>query len=172
MFTIREGIKEDCLSIEAMIKELAVYEKMPNGPQIDCKQLEIDGFNDDYNKRLFHTFVAQLNTTKELIGYVLYFYKYSTWNGRCLWMEDIYVKPQYRRNGIGFKLWQSVAKHAVRESCARLEFNVLDWNSNSIQFYLKFGAINLTQTEGWNTFRLNTNHIKLLAQLENKSSID
>jgi diamine N-acetyltransferase len=172
MFTIREGIKEDCLSIEAMIKELAVILKIPNGPKIDYKQLEIDGFNDDYNKRKFYTFVAQLNTTKQLIGYVLYFYKYSTWSGRCVWMEDIYVKPQYRRIGVGFKLWQSVAKRAFKESCARLEFNVLDWSSDSIQFYQKFGAINLTQTEGWNTFRLNTKQIKLLAQFENQSSMD
>src|SRR5690348_6861343 len=103
MFKIREGIVEDCIAIEDMIKELAVYEKMPTGPQIDYKTLERDGFGDE---KLFTTFVAEMMDSRQLVGYALFFNKYSTWNGKCLFMEDIYVKPEFRRLGIGDSLFK------------------------------------------------------------------
>ena len=166
MFKIRVGEREDCIAIEALIKELAAYEKMPNGPKIDHKVLAEDGFGD---QRLFWTFVAELQETKEIIGYSLFFWKYSTWNGRCLWMEDLYVKPEYRGHGIGRQLFIEVMRFAERHSCHRVEWNCLDWNQNSISFYKKFGAIDLTEKEGWHTFRLERQQINKLSKESDNS---
>lgn len=160
MFIIRDGRKDDCIAIEEMIKELAVYEKMPNGPQIDHKVLERDGFGEE---RLFRTLVAQMVDDKQVVGYALYFYKYSTWVGKGLWMEDLYVKPQFRKLGIGRALVTGVAKKAAQESCDRLEWNCLDWNRSSIDFYKSLGAQDLTADEGWHTFRLSKQQIKDIA---------
>ena len=164
MFIVRDGRKEDCIAIESMIKELAVYEKMPNGPEIDHKVLEKDGFGEE---RLFRTLVSQMVDTNQVVGYALYFYKYSTWVGKGLWMEDLYVKPEFRKLGIGKALVAGVAKKAAQESCDRLEWNCLDWNQTSIDFYKGLGAEDLTASEGWHTFRLDKQHIKEIADKSN-----
>ncbi|CAG2110685.1 unnamed protein product [Medioppia subpectinata] len=155
MFTIRVGVREDCAAIEGMIRELAVYEKMPDGPKIDRRVLETDGF-DRSGDPLFRTFVAERtdNESRELIGFALYFYKYSTWEGKGLWMEDLYVKPEHRGSGVGYALLRAVAKQTADEGCARLEWNCLDWNHSSIEFYKKLKAVDLTEADGWHCFRL------------------
>ena len=86
-------------------KELADYEKMPEGPKIDAKELEEDGFG---SNPFYHCFAAE-NPDKpnELVGFVLYFFTYSTWEGRSIYMEDLYVTPAFRGKGLGKKLWQS-----------------------------------------------------------------
>ena len=108
-FSVRKAKKEDCKEILRLIQELADYEKMPNGPRIGAETLEEDGFGS--SRAFFECFVAEAKSKpNELIGYVLYFYTYSTWEGRSVYMEDIYVTPSCRGLGIGTKLWQSVVK--------------------------------------------------------------
>ncbi|CAH1780808.1 unnamed protein product [Owenia fusiformis] len=91
---------------------------------------------------------------RKAVGFVLYFFAYSTWEGRSIYMEDLYVTPECRGKGIGTALWKSVAKHGVEKQCVRLNFGVLDWNVKSIDFYKSKGAVDLTESEGWNSFRL------------------
>ena len=89
-------------------KELADYEKMPDGPKIDASVLEEDGFG---AQPFYQCFVAESpDLPDQLVGYVLYFYTYSTWEGRSVYMEDLYVTPACRGHGLGTRLWQSVVK--------------------------------------------------------------
>ncbi|CAG2114594.1 unnamed protein product, partial [Medioppia subpectinata] len=151
-----------------MIRELAVYEKMPEEPRLDRQVLERDGF-DRSGDPLFRTFVAERTAddgSREPIGYALYYSKYNTWEGRTLWMEDLYVKSEYRGSGVGFALMQAVTKQTVDEGCARLEWNCLDWNQ---KFYKKLGAINSTETDGWQCYRLTAHQCSQLANASHKS---
>ena len=161
---IREGRKEDCISIMKMIKELAEYEHMSSSVHIDHTVLERDGFGEEKH---FRTFVAE-NDSNELVGYCLYFYKYSTWQGKFIWMEDFYVKPSFRNKGVGMRLLQALATKAQTENCMRLEFAVLNWNQPSIDFYKRNGAVNLTEKEGWQMFRLTREYIDQLVKRTTK----
>nr|CAH0108026.1 unnamed protein product [Daphnia galeata] len=162
-FTIRKAIKEDCESIHRLIQELADYEKMPNGPQLDVKALEKDGFG---IRPFFEAFVAYSNELNQIVGFALYFFTYSTWQGKSLYMEDIYVQPQQRRKGVGLSLLRSVSQAALAENCLRLNFSVLNWNLPSIEFYKSLGALNLTEKEGWHCFRMNRCEMEQLAKRE------
>ena len=85
--------------VRVLIQELADYEKMPDGPQISAEVLEQDGFGDT---RFFRCNVAQVGS--ELVGFTLYYYTYSTWEGKQVYMEDLYVQPSFRSQGIGTKV--------------------------------------------------------------------
>ncbi|XP_032784278.1 thialysine N-epsilon-acetyltransferase isoform X1 [Daphnia magna] len=160
-YAVRKAIKEDCESIQRLIQELADYEKMPNGPQLDPKTLEQDGFG---TRPFFEAFVAVEKESNQIIGFALYFFTYSTWQGKSLYMEDIYVQLQHRRKGVGLSLLRSVSQVALSENCVRLNFSVLNWNSPSIEFYKSLGASDLTEKEGWHCFRMNRAEIEQLAQ--------
>lgn len=101
---------------------------------------------------MFHDHIFR--STPLIIGYALCFYTYSTWQGRTLFMEDLYVRPAHRKSGIGKLLIGNVIKHAQETNCSRCEFHVLDWNP-AREFYEKLNAIDLTTTEGWHHYRLN-----------------
>lgn len=159
-FIIRPTTRQDCALIEGLIRELAEYEKMPNGPKIDAQVLIKDG-GFDGGQKFYHSFVATIDD--QVIGFVLFFYIYSTWEGKAIWMEDLYVQPQYRGKGYGTKLWQAVAKQAQLDDCCRIDFYVLDWNEPSIMFYKSHGALNMSEEQGWNVFRLNREAIGKLA---------
>lgn len=131
------------------------------------KDLEEDGFG---SEKFFSCFVAEWHGNSvegedsAIVGYALYFFTYSTWEGRCIYMEDIYVKQKFRGSGIGTHLLKAVAQEGIRKRCCRLEFAVLDWNKPSIDFYISKGAINLTASEGWNKFRINETGMLHLCQ--------
>ncbi|KAJ8303819.1 hypothetical protein KUTeg_018612 [Tegillarca granosa] len=74
---------------------------------------------------------------------------YSTWEGKFIHMEDLYVKPEYRGKGIGLSLWKAATKIAVEENCQRFQWSVVDWNKPSIEFYKSQGGFDLTEKEGW-----------------------
>ncbi|XP_066517678.1 thialysine N-epsilon-acetyltransferase-like isoform X2 [Hoplias malabaricus] len=84
-----------------------------------------------------------------VVGYTLYFYTYNTWSGRCVYMADLYVMPDFRGKGIGKALLASVAKVCSEQQCARLQFSVLKWNKFSLDFYLSKGAQDLIDAECW-----------------------
>lgn len=92
------------------------------------------------------------------MGYALCFNKYSTWKGKSLFMEDLYVKPSYRGSGVGKQLINEVIKRARDTNCDHLDFHVLDWNPAK-KFYEKLNAINFTHEEQWQLYRFNRNHI-------------
>lgn len=89
------------------------------------------------------------------VGYTLMFHNYSTWRGKSLFLEDLYVKPEYRRRGIGRRLFRHAGQFAVQKECCRLDFHVLKWNP-ARAFYESLGAIDLTTTEEWHFYRLNS----------------
>ena len=153
MSVVREASVEDCPAILALIKELAAFEEMPDQVEMTVERLERDGFSAD-DQRKFSCLVA-VSEDGVIVGYALFYPTYSTWVGPMMFMEDLYVTPLMRRNGIGSKLWRAVADVALRQDCQRLQWTCLGWNENAIRMYEKFGGENLTKKESWNFFRMN-----------------
>ncbi|XP_038208733.1 thialysine N-epsilon-acetyltransferase [Zerene cesonia] len=150
--TIREAQPEDMEAVAEMIQELADFEKMPDGPKLSVKDLQRDGFGS--KSPAFQCLVAEVtNAHKPVVGYALYFPTYSTWQGRAMMLEDLYVRSSERKRGVGKKLFNAVAKQASSSGCSRLEFHVLEWN-DARSFYERKGAVNLTNTEQWCYYRL------------------
>lgn len=132
---IRKGVKEDLPQVLGMIKELAVYEKAPNEVEVTIDEMTNWGFGSD---KLFEFFVAEKDN--KIIGIALYYYKYSTWKGKCLFLEDIIVTESERKNGFGKLLFNEVAKIAKQQKVRRMEWQVLDWNAPAIEFYKKYNS--------------------------------
>lgn len=132
---IRKGEKKDIPSILALIKELAVFEKEPDAVVITEKDLEEDGFKEN---PLFKTFVAEVEG--EVIGIALYYYRYSTWKGKTIHLEDLIVKESKRGTGAGSALYKKIIEQGKLDGVRRIEWNVLDWNTPAIEFYQKSGA--------------------------------
>ena len=132
---VRKGEKKDIPSILALIKELAVFEKEPDAVVITEKDLEEDGFKEN---PLFKTFVAEVEG--EVIGIALYYYRYSTWKGKTIHLEDLIVKESKRGTGAGSALYKKIIEQGKLDGVRRIEWNVLDWNTPAIEFYQKSGA--------------------------------
>ena len=132
---IRKGIKEDMPAVLGLIKELATFEKEPNAVVVTVADLERDGFGEN---PFFHTFIAEEN--EEIVGMALYYYRYSTWKGKTIHLEDLIVKEEKRGAGLGFKLYSEVIAQGKCDGVRRIEWNVLDWNAPAIEFYEKSGA--------------------------------
>lgn len=132
---IRKGIKEDAAGVLALIKELAEYEKAPNDVVITVEQLQDDGFG---NNPIYGLFVAEQNN--KIVGIALYYWKYSTWKGRCIFLEDIIVTEKLRGQKIGAQLFEEVIKVAKEAKVQRMEWQVLNWNAPAINFYKKYNA--------------------------------
>lgn len=135
MLHIREGVAEDMPSVLELIKELALFEKEPEAVVLTTEDLVRDGFG---IQPLFHTFIAVEN--EEIIGMALYYYRYSTWKGKTLHLEDLIVKENKRGTGAGFALYKEIIIQGKRDGVKRIEWNVLNWNTNAIKFYEKSGA--------------------------------
>ncbi|XP_075440361.1 thialysine N-epsilon-acetyltransferase-like isoform X2 [Ascaphus truei] len=153
---VRAAEPGDCGEIIRMIKELAEYEKLLDQVKITAEGLMRDGFGES---PVFRCLVAELgggdrgDTGPALVGYALSYLTYSTWKGRSLYLEDLYIMPEYRGKGIGSRLLAAVAESCLSLGCSHLQFSVLDWNQPSISFYLSRGARDLSQAEGWRIFR-------------------
>jgi GNAT superfamily N-acetyltransferase len=132
---IRKGKIEDMSSVLNLIKELATFEKEPNAVVVTVTDLERDGFGES---PLFYTFIAEENN--EIVGMALYYYRYSTWKGRTIHLEDLIVKEKMRGSGLGFELYKAVIAQGKFDGVRRIEWNVLDWNTPAIEFYEKSGA--------------------------------
>lgn len=146
--TIRRAKREDCKGIRELIQELADFEKMPNGPKISHETLERDGF--DVEHPLFICYVAVAE--EKIVGYALFYYTYSTWCGKAMYLEDIYVTKAYRKKHVGSRLLKIVAKEAVENNCNRLDLMVLKWNP-AREFYERKGAVDLTTELEWLSYR-------------------
>lgn len=133
--TIRTGIKEDLSSTLELIKELAVYERAPHEVTNTVAQMEIDGFGPH---PIYGFFVAE--EQNRIIGLSLYYWRYSTWKGKRLYLEDIIVTESQRSRGIGKLLFDRTMQHALDENCSGMLWQVLEWNEPAINFYKKYGS--------------------------------
>lgn len=132
---IRKAVKDDMNSVLDLIQELAVFEKEPDAVVVTVDDLVRDGFSEN---PLFHCFVAELGT--EIIGIALYYYRYSTWKGKTIHLEDLIVKENNRGKGVGFALYKEIIRQGKRDKVRRIEWAVLNWNTPAIAFYEKTGA--------------------------------
>lgn len=132
---IRKGTKNDMPAILNLIKELAIFENEPHAVVVSAEDLVRDGFGES---PLFTTFVAEVE--QEIIGMALFYYRFSTWKGKTIHLEDLIVTESKRGTGAGFKLYTEVIKEGKKENVRRIEWNVLDWNTPAIDFYKKSGA--------------------------------
>ncbi|XP_052889396.1 thialysine N-epsilon-acetyltransferase [Anopheles moucheti] len=189
---VRRTQKDDLPEVIAMIQELADFEKMPDGPQLTVGDLMRDGGFEERSTAdgapVFHSFVLEAPAdpewlanqerltslqsvdpanarplTRKLIGYAICYYSYSTWRGKTLALEDIYIRPAYRGNGYGELFFRALAKHALDNRCSRIDFHVLNWNP-ATKFYRRMGALDLTETECWHFYRLQKDAIEQLAR--------
>ena len=132
---IRKATKNDMPSVLELIQELATFEKEPDAVVVTVDDLVRDGFSENL---LFQCFVAEVDG--EIIGMALYYYRYSTWKGKTIHLEDLIVKENKRGTGAGFALYKEIIKQGKSENVRRIEWNVLDWNTPAIDFYEKSGA--------------------------------
>ena len=132
---IRKATKNDMPSVLELIQELATFEKEPDAVVVTVDDLIRDGFSEN---PLFQCFVAE--EENEIIGMALYYYRYSTWKGKTIHLEDLIVKENKRGTGAGFALYKEIIKQGKAENVRRIEWNVLDWNTPAIDFYEKSGA--------------------------------
>ena len=132
---IRKGRKEDMPAVLDLIQELATFEKEPDAVVVTVADLERDGFQEN---PLFYTFVAEVDD--EILGMALYYYRYSTWKGKTIHLEDLIVKEKMRGSGMGFMLYAEIIAQGKKDGVRRIEWNVLDWNQSAIDFYEKTGA--------------------------------
>src|SRR5690606_32090081 len=132
---IRKGERRDLPATLELIRELAIYEKEPDAVETTVDSMTVDGFGSD---KIFGFFVAEI--AGEIVGIALFYEKYSTWKGRCLYLEDLVVKESFRRHGIGAKLFERVMDEARQRGSKRMEWQVLDWNEPAICFYKNYGA--------------------------------
>lgn len=149
MIHIRKGNKEDVQQALNLVKELAVFEKAPHEVEVTVEEMIYWGFGTD---KQFDFFVAEKNNI--ILGIAVYYFKYSTWKGKCLFLEDIIVTESQRGKGIGKLLFEEVVKIAKETKVRRMEWQVLDWNKPAIVFYAKYNAC---LDEEWINCKL-TNH--------------
>ncbi len=132
---VREAKIKDMPQVLELIKELAIFEKEPDAVEVTVQDLEREGFG---GNPLFTCFVAELND--EIVGAALVYYRFSTWKGRTLHLEDLIVKEAKRGNGIGEALYKKVMQFAFDRGLKRVAWDVLDWNTGAIRFYERSGA--------------------------------
>ena len=136
MIEIRQATVEDSALILRFVTELAIYEKAENEVIATKSDIESSLFASDSSTKAV---ICSINN--EPIGFAVYFFNYSTWLGKHgLYLEDLYVSPQYRGIGAGKALLKHLAEIALSNNCGRFEWSVLDWNEPAIQLYQSIGA--------------------------------
>jgi len=154
ILTIRKAIPEDISILKQFIIDLAVYEKMLDDVVV-TDQLLFDSLFVQYAANCILAFEGQIP-----VGFALYFYNYSTFLGKKgLYLEDLFVKPEYRRRGYGKQLLLHLVQQAKQENCGRMEWSVLNWNTPAIEFYESIGAEAMQE---WTVYRLNTKKMEEL----------
>lgn len=131
---IREAKPGDEQQIMALIHALAEYEKAPNEVVNTAKDLSIHLFEEKCCEAL----VAE--NDDQILGFALFFTNYSTWKGKCIYLEDLFVRPEYRKNGIGEALFNRIVGIAKERGARRMDWQVLEWNNPALEFYKKQGA--------------------------------
>ncbi len=151
--TIRKAVKEDCKRMMELIQELALYEKAPDEVTVDFDHFVESGFGE---KPVWWAYVAELPPTSDLprtelprtlvrgevVGFALYYIRYSTWKGQRLYLEDILVTEKMRGKGVGKLLFDRLIKECKEKNYSGMAWQVLDWNEPAINFYKKYEGVN------------------------------
>lgn len=152
--TIRPALRGDAKLLFGLIRELAEYEKLADQVKGDAELLAETLFGGGGAEAL----IAEVDG--EAVGYAIFFATYSTFECRPgIWVEDLFVRPEQRRRGIGRALLASIAASALERGCARVEWSALDWNEPALRFYDELGA---TRLGDWLTLRLDDQELERL----------
>ncbi|MDT0294811.1 GNAT family N-acetyltransferase [Mesonia ostreae] len=149
---VRESRREDMPQVLELIKELASFENKPEAVTTSVEQLQRDGFGEQPQ---FKCFVAEVEET--IHGMALVYFRYSTWKGKTVHLEDLVVRERFRGKGLGIVLYKKVMSHALEQNVKRVEWVVSEGNTGAIDFYKKSGA---TIMKDWNTVQFDEEAIK------------
>jgi GNAT superfamily N-acetyltransferase len=153
---IRDARPDDAAAVHALIRGLAEYEREPDAVDVTVAELARQL---EQSPPPFECLIAERDAAP--VGFALYFTSYSTWRGRPgLYLEDLFVPPEHRGEGVGRALLEELARRTVARGGARLEWSVLDWNEPAIRFYERLGAEPLGE---WTTWRLTDDALRSLA---------
>ena len=150
-FIIRLGEEKDMQSVFNLITELAVFEKEPDAVEITVDDLLRDGFSDNPKFKLF---VAEQDAV--VIGIALFYERYSTWKGKTIHLEDLIVTKSKQKIGAGKALYRAVLKYALDNNYSRVAWEVIDWNTNAVDFYKSTGA---TYLNDWSVVQMNKENL-------------
>jgi GNAT superfamily N-acetyltransferase len=135
MIELRRATRNDIPQIFELVKELALFEKAPDEVTATLADYEINGFGDN---PLFASYLAFYDG--QLAGFALWYYRFSTWKGKRFYLEDLYVKDEFRGKGIGKQLIDICFEEAKLTNCTGMMWQVLDWNTPAIEFYKQYNA--------------------------------
>ena len=153
---VREARESDVERIHQLVRDLATYERAPDEVKATPEQLRAALFGP---QPAAYALVAEIGN--EVVGFALYFLNFSTWEGvPGIYLEDLYVMPEHRGTGLGKALLKSLAQIAVERGYARFEWWVLDWNTPSIDFYRRLGAVPMDE---WTVYRLTGDALRAAA---------
>ncbi|HUJ24516.1 MAG TPA: GNAT family N-acetyltransferase [Myxococcales bacterium] len=157
MVVIRKALASDVPQIRALIGELAAYERAPELAVATEEGLLRDGFGPQPR---YFCLMAEVDGA--VAGFALWFHNYSTWRGQWgLYLEDLFVRPAFRGRGAGKALFVELARIAVSSGCGRFDWQVLDWNRPSIEFYERLGAVGKKE---WLSMRLEGEALERMAR--------
>lgn len=156
MVLIRPANIDDCGLLRTMIRELAEFERLLEFVTIREEELARDGFGE--NPR-FRALMAEWDG--QAAGYAVFFGYFSTWAGRALYLEDLFVRERFRGRGIGKELLAAVARAALEDGCYGIHWEVLDWNQKAIELYRAMGA---EFPDGWRRVMLSGKALRRLAK--------
>ena len=145
---IRKAVKEDCQQMMELVHELALYEKLPDEVTIEFNHFVESGFGE---KPVWWAIVAE--SEDKIIGFALYYIRFSTWKGQRMYLEDLLVTEKMRGKGVGKLLFDELIKEAKEKNLSGIAWQVLDWNEPAINFYKKLGDVDITS--GWLNASLN-----------------
>ncbi len=135
MIELRRATREDIPRIFELVKELALFEKAPEEVTATLADYEVNGFGEN---PLFGAYLAFYQG--KLAGFALWYFRFSTWKGKRLYLEDLYVKDEFRGLGIGKQLIEICFEEAKITNCTGMMWQVLDWNTPAIEFYKQYDA--------------------------------
>tara|TARA_R110000796_G_scaffold96719_1_gene202852 strand:+ start:248242 stop:248718 length:477 start_codon:yes stop_codon:yes gene_type:complete len=150
--TIRKGTAKDLTQVFELVKELAEYEKALHEVENSVERMTEDAFGE---KPIFEFFVAEADGKIE--GTAIFYYRYSTWKGKAIFLEDLVVRKEKRGAGIGKKLLDAIVQEAKDVDARQVMWQVLDWNEPAINFYKKLGT---DLDEGWINCKLELKQIQ------------
>ena len=155
-FIVRQGEEKDMHSVLDLITELAVFEKEPDAVDISVTDLINDGFSENPKFKIF-----EAEQENQIIGIALFYERYSTWKGRTIHLEDLIVTKKKQKIGAGKALYTAVLKYAYDHDYNRVAWEVIDWNSNAIDFYKSTGA---TYLNDWSVVQMNKENLAKFIQ--------
>jgi GNAT superfamily N-acetyltransferase len=132
---LRVAVKEDCPRLMELVKELALFEKAPDEVTVNLQEFEEAGFG---AQPVWKAFVAEADGV--IIGFGMYYIRYSTWKGRRLYLEDLIVTEEWRGKGVGKILFERLIAETRELGFSGMVWQVLDWNEPAIKFYSKYDA--------------------------------